>query len=358
MFRLIYNFAKHFLLFPITFAQSVGWFFWSVIFGGLYPGCAPIFINGDRFVLYLKRLRLKYCVIKYDIVNNIEQIIYVSRIPVEQYRLRSDNVLACYSYSADGIKYIEIKPDEVIDNMFINEYTLNTSSRRNVICPYNVCIISIQRICADSNCYYQIFKTTTLGKEIIESNLINFVVDMSVSNDGRFVAFSTKNGIYINDIMIGKQLFFEMQNPKIYNWDDNSNLLIYYEANGEFVILDAISSKRKVHNIPDEYNNVFNASISPKGNYIAYYYYSKHSISESDRLVLLMSTKKSDYKILLGMAKVFAIDWSSNERYVSIAGVNERDMFDISYNYKMRNATNHDKVVVNINDGSIVRCPW
>jgi WD40 repeat protein len=348
---------KNIILFPIRFTLAGLWFLWTLAVGGLYPGCAPIFFN-ERYILYLKRKGFnKYSVVLYDLLSRTGELIYQSSVPIDKYRL-IDNELVCSYFINGEINY------SVIDIKKRSTNSLSSFAAINRNC-YNllnksVGAISVHRICTKDMCYQQIIMTTVTCQEVLENHLEGiFCLLPTVSNDDRYISYSTSNGIYISNVLTKKQLFYPEGESFVYNWDNIGNLLAYSMENSYFLLINPTVCQKKNIKLPDEYanrkSNIMTAAISPNGNFIAYGILGKVKGSAKDVLLILQSVHTGDYKVLAKKACIFSIGWSEKEKYISIAGVSKRDLFEISYGYKMRNATNHDKEVIDIDGNSIMR---
>lgn len=358
MIYLFYT-IKNIVLFPIRLALALLWFLWSLFFAfaALYPGCAPIFWDNDRYVLYLKRRGLsRYGVVLYDLLSQTDEIIYQSSLPIEKFRL-NNNELLCSRYIKKGeIRYVIINLKDRTIRLASNLTTVHRNSYD--LLPKSIGIIACHNICYKEVCDRQIVMITDSDQAVLENYIEDDVRQSpSFSNDEHFFSYSTIKGIYIKNISTKKQLFYPEGESFVYNWDSCGNLLAYSIKNGNFIVLNPLKTQRKEIKLPDEFTNrhvhVMAAAISPKGNFIVYSILGKVKGSAKDILLILQLIHTGEYKVLTKKACIFNIKWSANEKYISLAGVNKRDLFEISYGYKMRNATNHDKEVIDI-DGNLI----
>ncbi|KAF0145272.1 MAG: hypothetical protein FD156_1103 [Nitrospirae bacterium] len=289
----------------------------------------------------------------YELRSQDYEIVYQSKFPIQKFRL-NNNELLCGYYIKGEIRYIIIN---VKDRTSRSVSSFATVVRNcYALLPTSIGVISYHKLCANAVCHRQIIMTTNSGQEVLENYIEDEMLrSPSFSNDERFFSYSTVKGIYIGIVSTKKQLFFPEGESFVYNWDNNGNMLAYSIKNGNFLVLNPSDSQRKEIKLPNEFANqrVFVAAISPKGNLIAYSMEKNIRGSAKDIFLVLQSASSNHYKVLAKKARIFDIKWSENEKYLSIAGVDKRDLFDISYGYKMRNATNHDKEIIDI-DGNII----
>lgn len=347
-------------LFPLRLVGSAVEILWSAIlgFGGFSPGYAPVFLNNDQAILFLKRQHSKYYMMLHELASGDEEIIYASRIPIEQYLLRAKDELVCRSYEKGHNKFavFELRKNGA---SLVNHYLLSSYSRHvNVLLPKGLGIIQQRRICSYNECSYQLVRTNYEGEQIIENNVD--VIDhrsISISDDETYVAFSSNNGIHIDNLLTWQQLSYPCRSH-IFNWDNESNLLTYDIDKKHFLLINPATSGHRVICIPDSLSDrqVGVAAVSPKGTFIAYHLCSDHHRKKGDGTLVLLATRSLDYNLLSPWALVFDIKWSHNENYISVAGVKKRDLLDITYTHKMRNTASHDKEIVDREGVMILRC--
>ncbi len=356
---IIFWIIRDILLFPIRVSIAIVWFFWSLVFGGIYPGCAPLFWKNDRYIIYLKRRGLKYSILRYDLILHKQQIVYISKTPIERFVINNRSELICSSYIRGKVVCNRIILKENHDKLPLERYNFigpighsrysYVLLKESIGCIYNV------RYCSDKACMNQIIKKTNFDDYIIDGNVDDYFVRLSVSNCEKYIAFSTQKGIYINGTLSEKQIEYVEGENEIFNWDNESNLLCYIYEKAAFLIINPFTLEKKEIPLSVELSGerIKVASISPNGNFIIYFVYRKPYRTKEDCGLILQCINSSEYKILAMKAYVFDVAWSKNEQYISIAGVNKRDYFGLISGYKMRNAVNHDKEILDI-DGNII----
>lgn len=311
--------------------------------------------NG-RYVVFLKRSSLfEHSIVLYDLHSQIGKSLYRSRVPIEKMILRRDELICSY-YKKGVFQYLRIN---LKDGSTHTELLFASPSRAvNILLPKSDGILSIHRICVGETCYHQIVMTTTVGSEVIEGNVADsHCTGLTVSNDERFLGYSGSNGVLVQDLFARTQVFVAEGDFQVYNCAYNGIFLVYSIKNGYFLIVNPNSSESKEMKIPVEFvdGRVFVASISPSAKFVVYNVYRRLRGSTADTLVVLQCVHSEDYKVITEMASVYDIGWSENEEFISIAGITKRDLFDFGYLYRMKNPSNHDKAVFDVNGNLIMR---
>jgi hypothetical protein len=342
---------KSIFLFPIHLLVAALWSTWNFAFGGFYVGCPPIFWDKDRFVLFLKETKSKFCLIRHDLKSHKEEVIFESKLPIEHFGLHGSE-LKCHVYYENEWRC------NIVDlhNLSNTVRVLPGESRfGRIFLPESIGFIKLNRIYSDSGCFNQIIKVTESTEEILENNLDDFAYDISISRDERYLAYSTKLGIYVIELATGKQEFYQSGKSRIYNWNTSNELLGYDGNKRLLLVINPNKAGPEAIELPYHLRNktVWKASISPSGKAIVYQALGRKPGAKGDGPIILYSLLSQEHGIISDKVTVYGIEWAENEELISIAGVNKRDLFDISYGYKMRNATYHDKEIIDI-DGNLI----
>jgi hypothetical protein len=335
---------KNIVLFPLRLTLGLFSFFLTLGFdAGFYPGCAPIFWS-NKYVLFpirkgFRRDRVVLC----DVISRTGKIIFQSPVAIKKMTLRDDELI-CSRYDNGEIQYVAI---DLRDRSSRLAAHFSAPSSYDPL-PRTFGVVGIHRICNDETCYHQIVIQTERGSEILEDHIVNNISSgPTISNDEKYFAYSTSSGTHISDIATKKQVFYTDRELSMFHCDCAHNFLAYSYKDGCFSLLSPVTSEERKINLPNglENDRVHIAALSPKGNFIAYGVYGRLVGTTADVSLVLQSVHSGSFKILGKRAKVLAIGWSDDEKYISIAGVTRRDLFDVGYLYKMRIASTHDKEV-------------
>lgn len=338
--------------------MSLFWFVWSLLKGGLDPGIAPAFHNDDQVCYYIKKKNGRFCLFKYNFGTKNHEIIFSSGLPIEHLFFLNDNEIVCCSSSNSRIIFTVVEVKNRADNQLKYTIVPIVADGLYSYLPERIGLLTAYKVLCEDNCFYNIVIKLEMEEIELEREIEGPIESLTISNNEKYYAFLTRKGLFLVDILTKKQINYNLQNISVHNWDDNNNLLVYSHFARRFFILNAATQSIKKIDLTMEMQTMIigKAAISPKGNFIAYHAY-RSSLRKKDYGVFVIqeiSYNNENTNVLSQYFRVFGIRWASNESYLSVAGVKKRDFLDIQYQYKMRNAATHDKMIIGIQGTDIV----
>jgi hypothetical protein len=329
-------------------------FFWSLAADDLYLGSAPIFLD-DKYIYFTNKSRGGYGVVLYDLRLRSAKTIFQDSFRIEKMGLHA-NELICARYDHGEVHY---RVTNLINNASEAVAEFNIPSRYAYeLLPKSNGIIYLEKICIGDVCYYRIVIDRTSGPEILEDHIVNSVYSGPVvSKDEKYFGFSTVDGTRITDILSARQVIFSEGNLSLYNVDSNNNFLGFSLKESCFFLLNPSSPKTRRIQLPKEFQTrrvyIQTAALSPQATYIAYGIQGEVRGTTADMSLVLQHVDSGVYRTIAKRAKIFAIAWSDIEQYISITGVEKRDLFDIGYMYKMKNTSTQDKEILDT-EGKVI----
>jgi WD40 repeat protein len=344
---------KSILLFPIRLPVALFWGIWNMTIGGLYVGCAPKFWAGDRYVLFQKRYKGKYCIIRLEISSKNREVLLTSKHPIEHFVVFG-NTLVAYAYHKE--KWACTVIDLESQSQKITELSVR-SRYGDVFLPNTVGLLAIERICAKEFCFNQLVRIDEFASELLENHIDSFVVDTAMSPDGKYFAYTTTTGIKIIDSISAKEISYPGKQLRIFNFNIRNQLLATDSINKRLLVFTPPEEHPEFIELPPGHRSkaLWKAAISPSGEMIVYQLLGKMPGVQGDSPILLYTTTTENHKIIANKVRIFGISWAESEKYLAFAGINRRDIFDIVYGYTMRNATNNDKDVIDTNGNLIAQ---
>ena len=358
LFSQTFYISKTLLLFPIRVVLALFWFVWSLLIGGLDPGVAPAFHNNDQVCYYVKKKDGKFCLFKYNLETNNHEIIFRSDLPIEHLFFLNDNEIVCSASSNRRITFTIVEVNNRADNQLKYTMVPIVADGLYSYLPERIGLLTAYKVFCKENCFYNVVIKLEMEEVELEREIEGPIDSLTISNNEKYYAFSTRRGLFLVDILTKKQINYELQSISVHNWDDNNNLLVYSHFERRFFILNAATQSIKKIDLTMDMQTmrIGKAAISPKGNFIAYHAY-RSSLRKKDCGVLVVQEISNDNgstNVVSQYFKVFGIQWANSESYLSVAGVKNRDFLDIQYQYKMRNAATHDKMIIGIQGTDIV----
>jgi hypothetical protein len=341
------------LLFPIRLSLAIFWFIWSMTVGGLYVGCAPKFWGNDRYVLFQKRCKGSYCIMRLELSSKCTEILLTSKHPIE-YFVIFGNTLVTYAYLREKWACT------VIDLLSLSrqETELPAPTRyRDVFLPNSVGLISKERICAKEFCINRLVRIDEHGVELLENNIDLLICDITMSSDGKYFAYATTTGIRIIDSTSAKEISYPGKDLRIFNFDGKNQLLASDATNKRLLVFNPQEKQPAIIEPPPDHRtkSIWKAAISPSGGMVVYQLLGNMPGVQGDSPIFLYSVTAEKHRKIADKVRIFGITWSESEKYIAFAGVNRRDIFDIVYGYKMRNATYNDKDVIDTSGNLIAQ---
>lgn len=342
---------KSILLFPIRLPVALFWGIWNMTVGGLYVGCAPKFWRNDRYVLFQKRYKGAYCIMRLELSTKIMEALFTSKNPIE-YFVVFGNTLVAYIYLKEKWECTVIDLESLSNK--VTELPVHSRYGETFL-PDSVGMLAKETICAKEFCINQLVRIDEFGTELLENHIDSFVIDTAMSPDGKYYAYTTTTGIKIIDSASAKEISYLGKQLRISNFNIRNQLLATDSINKRLLVFSPPEEQPEYIELPPGLRSkeLWKAAISPSGLLIVYQLLGKMPGVQGDSPILLYTTTTEKHRKIAYKVRIFGITWSESETCMAFAGVNRRDILDIVYGYTMRNATYNDKDVIDTNGNLI-----
>jgi len=337
------SWIKSISLFPIRLVQGMFWLLWSQWFDDQTLGIAPIFCKDGNAIVYIKKKAWKMQVILLQLPATNELCLFETNLPIQQL-IFADNSVICSSFSKRGNIFVRISTNGEIVN-----YNLKAASRDYLLIPSPISLIEAATLCVNNTCKHIFYKKSE--SEVLQVGLsADKVKSFTVSCCAEFIGYSTANSTHI---LSSDSDFTLRYKDIIYMKGYGNKLLAYCKMNKQFIVIKCNNMEILHYNIPKAFSikNVLSASLSPDGQSIAFFAYDTFSVGE----LVVLSLIDGNYAVIARRARVYDIQWSPSLKQISISGIVERDFFEISYSYKMRNCAVNDKEVIDLSGNVLWR---
>lgn len=338
------------ILFPFRIAVACFWCLWSLGFREYSLPKAPLFWgSNDRFVIYLKKATQGlYGVVLHDLEEEHAETIFESSRLVHAFGLRQPDELDLCRYDKGNCHYTMINLKSR-NNYSPAQYDFLGALFNDHLLPKTLGFISEEIVCADNECFTRFRITTANGTSSAGPRITGRLTSgPSVSLNEDLLAFADREHVYVSNLFTGRQVSFPFAETEICNWSVQNVLLVCSRANRSLYLIDGVSQDAQRIEV-SEAGIIQRGAISPSGAYVAYWILNK----DGARLFLVSVSENKHYE-LMQRAKILDVRWSQHEHYLSVSGVKRRDLFDISYGYKMRNSTVSDKEVIRLDGTTVV----
>lgn len=323
--------------------------------GVMFSSRAPIFWgDNDRAIFCLKRLgRKRYGVVRYDLEERKDAVVFSSATVIHTVALRNDAELIAGSY-VDGdtlCTAIDLKGQAFVETA---QYRLPGVRLEAQFMPNMVGFLAVDTVCSDDECFTEFRAVTAKGDYLLGPRHPGRILSGPIlSNDESMMAYSDDKNIYLFNVSTGKQRAFPFGRSTICNWSDSKVVLASCREKNAFVTINGETGEVSLIQIATD-GHVGKGNISPSGKFVVYWL-GNEALGDAQPVQVYSFLVSEQRHALLGQwAMVLGMRWSRSERSLSLVGIRRRDLFDVSYGYKMSNAYAHDKEIIRLNDSGCV----